>query len=108
IEFDSADKLTIEVLRSPIFDLVHAARGERSLVSEHAARQRELIRRHELFGGRQGALDRLDALVATSPRALHLVHGPSGFGKTALLANWVRLLWAKGQPVVYQFVNRLE
>jgi hypothetical protein len=71
-------------------------------------RQDELIRRHHLFGGRNAELGQLDALLRYSPNAFHFIYGPSGFGKTALLANWVTALQANGQPVCYRFTSRLE
>jgi hypothetical protein len=76
--------------------------------SRRRTQQEELIQRHHLFGGRDDELARLDALVADSPNRFHFVHAASGFGKTALLANWVVRLRQRAQPACWQFINRFE
>ncbi|HEY0070386.1 MAG TPA: hypothetical protein VGE04_10500, partial [Chloroflexia bacterium] len=67
-----------------------------------------LLDAHALFGGRDSQLARLDQFLATQPNGYLIVTGESGFGKTALLANWVRSLRSRQQPVCYHFINRAE
>jgi hypothetical protein len=90
--------------------VVHAARVEMPsrFSSPRRTQQEELIHRHQLFGGRDDELARLDALVSDSPHQFHFVHAASGFGKTALLANWVVRLRQKPQPTCWQFINRFD
>ena len=59
---------------------------------------------HDVFGGRDAELARLDRIVADRPGYV-FVTGPSGSGKTALLANWVRRLEARGEAVAYHFIS---
>ncbi|MEO8655451.1 MAG: ATP-binding protein, partial [Ramlibacter sp.] len=108
IRFGHVHELAVEVLRSPIFDLLHARSAVPTLLSAARTRQDTLVQRHELFGGRDDELARLDQRLAGTATSFHFVYGPSGYGKTALLANWVRRLQARHQPVVYQFISRLE
>lgn len=65
-----------------------------------------VIDKHRPFGGRLQELDWLDHFVAGSPAAYKLITGPAGYGKSALLANWVRDLQARTQPVIYHFFRR--
>ena len=58
---------------------------------------------HEVFGGRDAELARLDAVVTATPGYVFIT-GPSGSGKTALLANWVRRLEGRGESVAYHFI----
>lgn len=67
-----------------------------------------VLNRHILFGGRDKELARLDALLTERPNGYLLVTGLSGFGKTALLANWIKALRADHQSVCYHFINRSE
>jgi tetratricopeptide (TPR) repeat protein len=76
--------------------------------SARRTQQEELIQRHDVFGGRDAELAKLDALVSNSPRRLHFIHAASGFGKTALLANWVLKLRHGKRRVCWQFINRFE
>ena len=108
IRFGQVHELAAEVLRSPIFDILHARPVVPTLASAARIRQDMLVQRHELFGGRDDELARLDRQVAGKSTSFHFVYGPSGYGKTALLANWVRQLQARHQPVVFQFISRLE
>lgn len=76
--------------------------------SARRTQQEELIQRHDVFGGRDAELAKLDALVSNSPHRLHFIHAASGFGKTALLANWVLKLRHAERRVCWQFINRFE
>ena len=67
-----------------------------------------LLRRHTLFGGRESELDRLDAFVGQDSSGYFFLTGPSGFGKTALLANWVQGPGQSNRHVCYHFINRIE
>jgi hypothetical protein len=70
-----------------------------------------LLSRHAPFGGRDAELARLDAFLAERSSGYMFVTGPSGFGKTALLAQWLSLLEAQIEDhrfVAYTFMNRLD
>jgi Trypsin-like peptidase domain len=67
-----------------------------------------LLRRHTLFGGRDVELARLDRFLAGPGRTYLLVTALSGYGKTALLANWVKRLEDAGEPVAYHFISRID
>jgi WD40 repeat protein len=84
-----------------------------------AADLRELFRgvleRHTLFAGRERELDLLDRAAAAARAQVGAreasgqylcISGPAGFGKSALLANWVTRVDA-GADVAFAFVNRL-
>jgi hypothetical protein len=64
-----------------------------------------LLAEHQLFAGREQELDRLDGFLDSG--GYFFVSAPSGFGKTALLVNWVRALEEKGENLAYAFINRL-
>ena len=66
-----------------------------------------VFQRHAVFGGRDPELELLDRFVESDHSAL-LVTAPSGFGKTALLANWVQRLERSGQAVAHHFISRLD
>lgn len=88
--------------------IYQAARPAPKLSAPFRSLQAALIARHSLFGGRDGELQRLDQLVSGSTRGYHFVTGPSGFGKTALLANWIGRLQSRARPVSFHFVSRLD
>src|SRR5258708_298413 len=67
-----------------------------------------LLARHTPFGGREEELGILSAFVSQHSNGYLFVTGPSGFGKTALLANWVRALSQDNQAVCYHFISRLD
>lgn len=71
-------------------------------------RQLELIQLHTEFGGRERELEKLELSLKQTQRPYHFVWGPSGFGKTALLANWVARLHKQGISVCFHFINRLD
>lgn len=60
---------------------------------------------HQVFGGRADELARLGAFVS-GPSGYMVVTGGSGSGKTALMANWIRSLEARGFQVAYHFISR--
>lgn len=55
-------------------------------------RLRPVLDRHTPFGGRDAEIQRLYDLIAGSTSGYMFVTGRSGFGKTALLVNWLKLL----------------
>jgi hypothetical protein len=64
---------------------------------------------HRLFGGRSGELQVLDDFVKNRAWGYKLVTGQSGSGKSALLANWIRMLEARDDvKVAYHFINRQQ
>ena len=65
-----------------------------------------LAERTALFAGREAEMDQLSRF-ADGVGGYLFVSAPSGYGKTALLANWVSQLEAREQPVAYAFINRL-
>jgi hypothetical protein len=70
-----------------------------------------LLSRHEPFGGRDAELAKLNAFLAKRESGYVFVTGPSGFGKTALLAHWLSLLETQTDDhwfVAYTFMNRLD
>lgn len=69
--------------------------------------QEELLRRQPDLAGRDAELGQLDRLL-DSPRRHHFVWGPSGFGKSALLAHWIRHRPADTGDVCFHFINRLQ
>jgi hypothetical protein len=70
-------------------------------------RYQATLRRHELFGGRTGELDELDQFLTEGDSGYLFLSAPSGFGKTALLANWVHRLEERGERPCYAFLSRL-
>ena len=64
-----------------------------------------LLALHRRFAGRAEELARLDRLVAAPQGCYALVTGPSGYGKTALLANWARRLADHDRTVVLHFIT---
>ena len=60
-----------------------------------------LLRDYELFGGRANELGALQAFVNDPGGGYLFVSGASGYGKTALLAQYARL-----DDVIYHFINR--
>jgi hypothetical protein len=71
-------------------------------------RLNRLLDRHALFGGRERHLCALDAFVTDRSSGYAFVAAESGFGKTALLANWVRKLEERNEKVAYHFISRLD
>ncbi len=66
-----------------------------------------LLDSHTLFGGREAELGRLDEFIEHRSSGYIFVTARSGFGKTALLANWVRTFPRKNQTVCYHFISRI-
>ena len=65
-----------------------------------------LLRRHNPFGGRHEEFAALDAAAADATGGYVFLTAPSGFGKTALLANWTIREREAGREPVYHFINR--
>jgi 5-methylcytosine-specific restriction endonuclease McrA len=64
-----------------------------------------LLMRHSLFGGRDAELERLNQFLSQRVGGYLFITGESGFGKTALLANWVKALQKDDQPLAYHFIS---
>lgn len=65
----------------------------------------EIFREYAIFGGRQKEWAQLNRFVEQEQSGYFFVTGPTGYGKTALLANWLQSL-AGPIHVVYHFVSR--
>lgn len=68
----------------------------------------KLMSRHRLFSGRRELLAVMDAAAAGPGGNYVLVTGSSGYGKTALLANWVSQRREAGATPCYTFVSRID
>ena len=62
----------------------------------------ELLQDHALFGGRADAVAAIQQFIADPHGGYLFITGLSGYGKTALLAQWVRRYGA-----VYHFINQV-
>ncbi|MBO9362631.1 MAG: AAA family ATPase, partial [Thermoflexus sp.] len=95
------DLLQREIRRRPIW--------ERYAGWEVADRVEELLGEHtDLFVGREAEMARLDAWIAGNRSGRLLITAPAGFGKTALLANWVKERKGKGGFIAYHFFSRRD
>jgi tetratricopeptide (TPR) repeat protein len=65
-----------------------------------------LLSRHKLFGGREMELKQLNDFVSQHASGYMFITARSGFGKTALLANWVKTLLQNNQDGCYYFISR--
>ena len=63
----------------------------------------EIFRGNGIFGGRRPEIARLDRFTSMQDRGYSFITGPSGFGKTALLARWIELLRRRGEAVCFHF-----
>jgi len=82
--------------------------NSKQLVAQpHRALLRTLLRRHSPFGGRDAEIKQLDSFADALSGYLFLT-GASGFGKTALLANWIRSRDANEKETVYHFISTLD
>lgn len=101
------EALHIEATRRPLY--------ERYPGQELTQRTETVIRDHTLlFVGRDEEMEQLDALFRQSSGAL-VITAPAGYGKTALLANWLSLRHNEGCFIARHFfrkeyddVNRLD
>ncbi|MEQ9356827.1 SMEK domain-containing protein [Coleofasciculus chthonoplastes] len=59
----------------------------------------------QLFVGREEERQKLARFLQENSSGLFLVTAPAGFGKTALLANWVKELQNKDCDIAYHFFN---
>ena len=85
-----------------------AAPGAALLKSDGLSRLNRLLERHALFGGRDRELCSLDAFVTDRKSGYAFVTAKSGFGKTALLAHWVRQLVTREENVAYHFISQVD
>jgi len=68
-------------------------------------RQVTYFERHRLFGGRDAELQQMRDFLQTRQQGYIFVTGPSGYGKTALLANFLAPLQTKA---CWYFLNQLD
>jgi hypothetical protein len=73
-----------------------------------ASRVQELLRDYtiKLFVGREDALSKLDNFLTQTDKKYLTITAPAGFGKTALLANWIAMRQDKGYFIAYHFFQR--
>lgn len=73
-----------------------------------AGRVKELLQDYntKLFVGREDALSQLDEFLTQTDKKYLTITAPAGFGKTALLANWVAMRQDKGYFIAYHFFQR--
>jgi hypothetical protein len=124
-QFSSTDELRALVLRdgfrlpsanreplidqiAKIFNIRLASADNPRLTPILTRRLRPVLDRHVLFGGRTAELDWLDTQLREHTSGYLFVTGRSGFGKTALLANWVKQLTHDNRPVCYHFISRVD
>jgi hypothetical protein len=89
-----------------VFNIHPATENRPRLTATLKNRFRTLLgERHALFGGRVAALGRLDGFLTGRPSGYLFVTGGAGFGKTALLANWVNGLLQRNLEVCYHFIS---
>lgn len=68
-------------------------------------RQAHYLERHRLFAGRETELGRIREFLQTQQQGYVFVTGPSGYGKSALLAN---LIAPNQERYVWYFLNQLD
>jgi tetratricopeptide (TPR) repeat protein len=73
-----------------------------------ASRVKELLRDYttKLFVGREDALSKLDKFLTQTDKKYLTITAPAGFGKTALLVNWIAMRQDKGYFIAYHFFQR--
>jgi hypothetical protein len=73
-----------------------------------ASRVQELLRDYttKLFVGREDALSKLDKFLTQTEKKYLTITAPAGFGKTALLANWIAMRQDEGYFIAYHFFQR--
>jgi len=112
----NADKATVGVIgdRAKVIQNIGAIFNIQSsheqprITASLKGRLDPLLRRYALFGGRNKEIERLDTFIHKNNSGYFFITGPSGFGKSALLINWVKELQARNQFTCYHFINRLE
>jgi WD40 repeat protein len=92
-----------------VYNIHQAGEGAARITASLKERFRSLLEeRHALFGGRERELERLNSFLVQQPKGYVFVTGHSGFGKTALLANWVKDLRGREKGVCYHFISRTD
>ena len=77
--------------------------------SEISDRTRTLVQEYtKLFVGRSEMLELLDEFLSQSNNRWKIITGKAGFGKTALLANWVKSRHENGCFIAYHFFSHRE
>jgi hypothetical protein len=91
-----------------VFNLQPASAENPRLTPILTKRLRPLLDRHALFGGRNVELDWLDSYLRKHASGYMFVTAHSGFGKTALLANWVQKSVQDKRAICYHFISRVD
>ena len=91
-----------ELRRQPLY--------ERYAGDELADRVEQTVDEHTggQFAGRGDILAALERFRSEQPAGVLVVRAPAGFGKSALLANWVRSLQRSGVFVAYHFFQQSD
>jgi hypothetical protein len=81
--------------------------GSRQPEREVVDRVEQIVKEYtQLFVGRKEEFQQLDKFVYENSSGLKLVKADAGFGKTALLANWVNARRDKGCFIAYHFFTQ--
>jgi hypothetical protein len=81
---------------------------ERYIGGETAYRINQIVRDYtKLFVGRQQEIQKLDTFITQHIRTRMIVTAKAGFGKTALMANWISRQQGHGYFIAYHFFNHL-
>jgi hypothetical protein len=91
-----------------VYNIYPAVEGGPRITASLKERLHRLLERHALFGGRESELRSLQNFLTDKASGYLFVTGRPGFGKTALLANWVKGLEQTKQNVCYHFISRLD
>jgi hypothetical protein len=89
-----------------VYDLSLPAEGRTRITARLRSRLDPLLGDHALFGGRQNELGEIDRHLLDHPGGYLFVTGRPGFGKTALLANWIRGRQGSAEATCYHFLTR--
>jgi hypothetical protein len=103
---DNENRLEDHGNRLGILEQQYRKEAKLYIWQEIADLNEELLKRcTQLFVGREEERQKLDIFLQENSSGLFLVTAPAGFGKTALLANWVKEWQHKDCDIAYHFFN---
>jgi tetratricopeptide (TPR) repeat protein len=98
-----------EMLQVALRELSRSLLYERYAGIEVANRVEKLVNDYiTLYVGRENEIARLDSLLNEKPCGLLTVTAKAGFGKTALLANWITAWKGEGYFIAYHFFSHRD